>query len=170
MSDHLSKKPNPRALPPDTVREAARNGEAYRLRVQGQTYGEIAKVLKLEGGWLEAYHIVASTYGKLVADIDTAEIRAREAGRLMDIRAGIEPDVRRGDQKMIELDIKLSQQIDSLLGLSAGVAPAASGGGGPNVQINIAPPWERGGVVSTDAAPAPDVIEGEVVEEEPPPG
>jgi hypothetical protein len=164
-SSGVPDKPHPRALPAEVVKEAARNGEAYRLRQQGQTYGEIAKVLDLPGGWLEAYRIVADTYGKLVADIDTAELRAREAGRLMDIRAGIEGDVRRGDPKMIEADLKMSQQIDSLLGLSAHAAPAgASGGGGPNVQINISPPWERGGV-TVDTAPLPDVIDGEVVEE-----
>lgn len=166
-SKDLPDKPHPRALPPDLVREAARNGEAYRLRMQGQTYGEIAKVLKLEGGWIEAFRIVADTYGELVADIDTAALRAREAGRLMDIRAGIEPDVRRGDPKMIEADLKMSQQIDALLGLSAHAAPAAaSGGGGPNVQINIAPPWERGGAVSVDTTSPPDVIEGTAVEED----
>ena len=159
-SKDLPDKPHPRALPADMVRDAARNGEAYRLRMQGQTYGEIAKVLRLEGGWVEAYRVVASTYGELVADIDTAEIRAREAGRLMDIRAGIEADVRRGDPKMLEADLKMSQQIDSLLGLSANAGPAPqAGGGGPSVQINIAPPWERGGVQG-----AVDVIDGEVVE------
>jgi|GEM_PF-3191664 len=164
-SSDLPDKPHPRALPPELAREAARNGEAYRLRQQGQTYGEIAKVLHLDG-WLEAYHIVADTYGKLVADVDTAALRAREAGRLMDIRAGIEPDVRRGDAKMIELDIKLTERIDALMGLSAHASPSGGGsGGGPNVQINIAPPWEKSGPESA-TTPPPDVIEGEVVGED----
>jgi hypothetical protein len=129
--------------------------------MEGHTYGEVAKALKMEGGWTEAYQAVAGIYGKLVANLEVPEIRAREAGRLMDIRAGIEADVRRGDLKMIEADLKMSQQIDALLGLSANAGPAhASSGGGPNVQINISPPWERGGVPG-----GVDVVEGEVLEE-----
>lgn len=154
----LPAKPHSRALPAEQVKEAMRNDEAYRMRMGGATFGEIAKALDIEGGWIEAYQIVASIYGSLVADLDVPAIRAREAGRLMDIRSGIEPDVRRGDAKMIEADLKMTAQIAELLGLSEKAQPSGGGGGAPQVQINISPPWERPG-------PAPDVIEGEAVEE-----
>jgi hypothetical protein len=101
--------------------------------------------------------------------LKVTDIRVQEAGRLMDIRAGIESLARQGEQWAVEADLKITREISDLLGLpAASEAAATSGGSGPNVQINIAPPWERGGVVSTDATPgpAPDVIEGEAVEEE----
>lgn len=148
---------NPRALPAAQVTEALRNDEAYRLRMGGATYGEIAKALKIPGGWVEAYGIVSTTYGKLVADLEIPAIRAREAGRLMDMRAGIEADVRKGDIKMIEADIRMSERIAKLLGLDAD-SGGGSGGGGVQVQINVAPPWER------EPAPPP-TIEGEAVED-----
>jgi len=154
-TDNLPARPNPRALSPEQVTVALRNDEAYRLRMGGATYGEIAKALKVPGGWVEAYNIVAETYGRLVADLDVPAIRAREAGRLMDLRAGIEADVRRGDPKMIEADLRMTDRIAALLGLDA--AAAGGSGGGVQVQINVAPPWER------ESAP-PSVIEGEALE------
>ncbi len=167
--DDLPEKFHPRSLPPDLLREQATKDEAYRLRMGGHSYGEIATALKLEGGWKAAYRIVAEEYGELVAKLKVTDIRVQEAGRLMDIRAGIESLARQGEQWAVEADLKITREISDLLGLpAASEAAATSGGSGPNVQINIAPPWERGGVVSTDATtgPAPDVIEGEAVEEE----
>lgn len=174
MSDDLPEKFHPRSLPPDLLREQATKDEAYRLRMEGNTYGEIAKAMKLPGGWKAAYRIVAEEYGELVARLKVTDIRVQEAGRLMELRAGIESLVRQGEQWAIDADLKMTKQISELLGLPAASEAAATGGGGsgPNVQINISPPWERGGgVVSidADAPPPPDVIEGEAVEEDLPP-
>ena len=155
-TDNLPARPNPRALSSEQVTVALRNDEAYRLRMGGATYGEIAKALQVPGGWVEAYNIVAETYGRLVADLDIPAIRAREAGRLMDLRAGIEADVRRGDAKMIEADLRMTDRIAALLGLDAGAGTGSSGG--VQVQINVAPPWER-----QDAPPS--IIEGEAIED-----
>ena len=168
MSDDLPEKFHPRSLPPDLLREQAAKDEAYRLRMAGSTYGEIATVLKLDGGWKAAYRIVAEEDGELVARLKVTDIRVQEAGRLMELRAGIESLVRQGEQWAIDADLKMTKQISELLGLPAASEAAAMGGGGgsgPNVQINIAPPWERGGVDVSADTPAPDVIEGEAVEE-----
>jgi hypothetical protein len=169
MTEDLPQKFHPRSLPPDLLREQAVKDEAYRLRMAGSTYGEIATVLKLDGGWKAAYRIVAEEYGELVARLKVTDIRVQEAGRLMELRAGIESLVRQGEQWAIDADLKMTKQISELLGLPAASEAAAMGGGGsgggPNVQINIAPPWERGGVDVSAGTPAPDVIEGEAVEE-----
>jgi hypothetical protein len=168
MTDDLPEKFHPRSLPPDLLREQAVKDEAYRLRMAGSTYGEIATVLKLDGGWKAAYRIVAEEYGELVARLKVTDIRVQEAGRLMELRAGIESLVRLGEQWAIDADLKMTKQISELLGLPAASEAGAGGGGGgngPNVQINIAPPWERGGVDVSVDGPAPDVIEGEAVEE-----
>ena len=166
MSDALPEKFHSRSLPPDVLREQAMKDEAYRLRMEGSTYGEIATALKIEGGWKAAYRIVAEEYGELVARLKVTDVRVQEAGRLMELRAGIERLVRQGEQWAIEADLKMTKQISELLGLPAASEAGAAGGGGagPNVQINIAPPWERSGVVST--GPAPELIEGEAVEED----
>lgn len=158
--DDLPAKPHTRALPPDLLRERAIKDEAYRLRMEGNTYGQIAKALELEGGWKEAYGIVAQEYGELVARLKVTDIRVQEAGRLMELRAGIESLARQGEQWAIEADLKMTREISDLLGLPAASEAGVSGGAGPNVQINIAPPWERGG-----SQGGVDVIEGEVVEE-----
>ncbi len=168
MTDDLPEKFHPRSLPPDLLREQAVKDEAYRLRMAGSTYGEIATVLKLDGGWKAAYRIVAEEYGELVARLKVTDIRVQEAGRLMELRAGIESLVRQGEQWAIDADLKMTKQISELLGLPAASEAGAGGGGGgngPNVQINIAPPWERGSVDVSHGDPAPDVIEGEAVEE-----
>jgi hypothetical protein len=112
--------------------------EAYRLRCEGTDYVEIAKALKIKGGWVAAHRLVAEHYGELVAGIDKTKMREQEAGRLMAIRAAIEPDVRRGEKWAIQADLNMSDQIADLMGLSD-TAPAGSAG--TAVQINITPPW-----------------------------
>lgn len=113
--------------------------EAYRMRCEGVDYVDIAKALKIKGGWIEAHRLVASHYGELVAGIDKAKIREQEAGRLMALRAAIEPDVRRGEKWAIQADLRMTEQITELMGL-ADTVPA--GGAGTAVQINITPPWD----------------------------
>lgn len=115
--------------------------EAYRMRCEGEDYVTIAKALKIKGGWVEAHRLVSEHYGELVAGIDKAKIREQEAGRLMAIRAGIEPDVRKGEKWAIQADLHMSDQIADLMGLKD-TGPA--GGGQANVQINITPPWDAG--------------------------
>ena len=108
------------------------------MRCEGQDYVEIAKALKIRGGWVEAHRLVMEHYGELVANTDKQALREREAGRMMEIRAAIEADVRRGEKWAIEADLKLTEQIGKFMGLSEGV-----GGGGATaaVQVNITPPW-----------------------------
>jgi len=115
--------------------------EAYRMRCEGEDYVTIAKALKIKGGWVEAHRLVSEHYGELVAGIDKAKIREQEAGRLMAERAGIEPDVRKGEKWAIQADLHMSDQIADLMGLKD-TGPA--GGGQANVQINITPPWDAG--------------------------
>lgn len=125
--------------------------EAYRMRCEGEDYVTIAKALKIKGGWVEAHRLVSEHYGELVAGIDKAKMREQEAGRLMAIRSGIEPDVRRGEKWAIQADLNMSDQIADLMGLKD-TAPA---GGQANVQINITPPWEN----SPSLPPADIVID-----------
>lgn len=123
---------------PSEAKKAMIVSEAYRLRCEGTDYVEIAKALKIKGGWIEAHRLVAEHYGELVAGIDKAKMREQEAGRLMALRAAIEPDVRRGEKWAIQADLNMSDQIADLMGLSD-TTPAGSGG--TAVQINITPPW-----------------------------
>lgn len=112
---------------------------AYEMRCRGEDYVTIAKALKIRGGWVEAHRIVSEHYGELVAGIDKARLREQEAGRLMAMRAAIEPDVRRGEKWAIQADLNISGQIAELMGLNeSGPAGAA---GQTAVQINISPPW-----------------------------
>jgi hypothetical protein len=125
-------------LPAERAVKAMTVSEAYRMRCEGQDYVEIAKALKIRGGWVEAHRLVMEHYGELVANTDKQALREREAGRMMEIRAAIEADVRRGEKWAIEADLKLTEQIGKFMGLSEG-----TGGGGATaaVQVNITPPW-----------------------------
>ena len=126
-------------LPAKQAVKAMTVSEAYRMRCEGCDYVEIAKALKIRGGWVEAHRLVMEHYGELVANIDKQSLREREAGRMMELRSAIEPDVRRGERWAIEADLKLTEQIGKFMGLSDG-----HGGGGATaaVQVNITPPWE----------------------------
>jgi hypothetical protein len=158
-----------REFTPEVLKEQALKDEAYRMRMAGNSFAEIAKALDIDGGWKAAYRIIAAEYGELVARLKVNDIRVQEAGRLMEMRAGIENLARQGEQWAVDADLKMTRQIAELLGLpAASEAVSAGAGSGPNVQINISPPWEqRGGVVDVqnDDGPAPDTIEGEAVEE-----
>jgi hypothetical protein len=148
------KKPKRRDLPADETKRAMVVSEAYRMRCEGEDYVAIAKALKIKGGWIEAHRIVAEHYGELVAGIDKSKMREQEAGRLMALRAAIEPDVRRGEKWAIQADLSMSTQIQELMGLGdhGGVS------GGPNVQvINVVPPWAD----APPSLPEPDVVIGE---------
>ena len=156
-------------LNPATAREAAVAQEAFKMRARGADYQSIAKALNLEKGWTQAYKLVARAYGDAVASQDKERLRLQEAGRLMYMRALLEDRVKEGDEKAIELDLKYTAQIVDILGLKDGVV-SGSGGAGVAVQvINSIPPWERGGVAAAgnpnDDGPAPDVVEGEAVDE-----
>lgn len=134
------RKPKRTDLEAVEAKRALTVSEAYRMRCEGEDYVTIAKALKIKGGWVEAHRLVSEHYGELVAGIDKAKMREQEAGRLMAIRSGIEPDVRRGEKWAIQADLNMSDQIADLMGLKD-TAPA---GGQANVQINITPPWESG--------------------------
>jgi hypothetical protein len=126
--------------------------EAYRMRCEGEDYVAIAKALKIKGGWVEAHRLVSEHYGELVAGIDKSRMREQEAGRLMALRAAIEPDVRRGEKWAIQADLNMSTQIQQLMGLAE---QAGSGGGGPTVQVvNVVPPWAG----DTPSLPEPDIV------------
>lgn len=135
------RKPKRTDLEAVEAKKAMTVSEAYRMRCEGEDYVTIAKALKIKGGWVEAHRLVAEHYGELVAGIDKAKMREQEAGRLMALRAGIEPDVRKGEKWAIQADLTMSDQIADLMGLKD-TGPA--GGGQANVQINITPPWESG--------------------------
>lgn len=155
------------ALLPENARDAAMAQEAFRLRGQGKPYAEIAEILGLKKGWTEAYKIVARGYGQAVADQDKERLRMQEAGRLMYMRAMLEDRVKSGDDKAMEMDLKYTAEIVSILGLKDGVV-SGSGGGVAVQVINSIPPWERGGVdagAQNGDGPAPDIVEGEAVEE-----
>ncbi len=161
MGDEL--KPSKKGLPAENVREVALAREAARMRGEGKEYADIAKALGLKKGWTEAYKLVWRTHGEAVAGVDKDSIRMREVGRLITHRAMLESRVIAGDEKAIELDLKYTAMISDIYGLKDAVVSGGSGGG-VAVQINVAPPWE--GKENADG-PAPDVIEGEAVDEEP---
>jgi len=125
-------------LPAGKAIDAMTVSEAYRMRCEGQDYVEIAKALKIRGGWVEAHRLIMQHYGELVANTDKQALREREAGRMMEIRASIEADVRRGEKWAIEADLRLTEQIGKFMGLTEG-----HGGGGATaaIQVNITPPW-----------------------------
>lgn len=148
----IVKKPKRRDLPADEAKHAMTVSEAYRMRCEGEDYVAIAKALKIKGGWVAAHRLVAEHYGELVAGIDKARMREQEAGRLMALRAAIEPDVRRGEKWAIQADLNMSTQIQELMGLAE---HAGSGSGGPSVQVvNVVPPWASG----PPSLPEPDVV------------
>jgi len=130
--------PSKTDLPAERAVKAMTVSEAYRMRCEGQDYVEIAKALKIRGGWGEAHRLGMEHYGELGANTDKQALREREAGRMMELRAAIEADVRRGEKWAIETDLKLTEQIGKFMGLSEG-----SGGGGATaaIQVNITPPW-----------------------------
>lgn len=156
-------------LSPQAAREAAVAQEAFKMRARGADYQSIAKALNLEKGWTQAYKLVARAYGDAVASQDKERLRLQEAGRLMYMRALLEDRVKEGDEKAIELDLKYTAQIVDILGLKDGVVSGAGGAGVAVQVINSIPPWERGGVSPdagrNDDGPAPDVVEGEAVDE-----
>jgi hypothetical protein len=137
----VTKKRRPKRtdIEPTEAQRAMIVASAYEMRCKGEDYVTIAKALKIKGGWIEAHRVVAEHYGELVAGIDKAKLREQEAGRLMALRAAIEPDVRRGEKWAIQADLNMSDQIADLMGLSDS-GPAGSGGA-TAVQINISPPW-----------------------------
>lgn len=137
----VAKKRRPKRtdIEPTEAQRAMVVASAYEMRCKGEDYVTIAKALKIKGGWIEAHRLVSEHYGELVAGIDKAKLREQEAGRLMALRAAIEPDVRRGDKWAIQADLKMSEQIAELMGINDSM-PAGSGGQ-TAVQINIAPPW-----------------------------
>jgi hypothetical protein len=141
ITDSVPKKRRPKRtdVKPSEAQHAMIVASAYEMRCKGEDYVTIAKALKIKGGWIEAHRLVAEHYGELVAGIDKAKLREQEAGRLMALRAAIEPDVRRGDKWAIQADLKMSEQIADLMGINDSM-PAGSGGQ-TAVQINIAPPW-----------------------------
>lgn len=124
---------------PSEATHAMTVASAYQMRCEGHDYITIAKALKIKGGWVEAHRLVAAHYGEVVAGIDKARLREQEAGRLMVLRAAIEPDVRRGEKWAISADLAMTDQIGKFMGLEDS---GPSGGGNANVQINITPPWE----------------------------
>ncbi len=139
-------------FPAGQTKEAMRVSEAYRMRCEGEGYVEIAKALKIKGGWVEAHRLVAEHYGELVAGVDKAKMREQEAGRLMDLRSAIEPDVRRGEKWAIQADLMMSEQIRELMGLRDAGTGGASG---PSVQVvNVVPPWAS----DQPTLPPPDVV------------
>ncbi len=161
MGDEI--KPRKKDLPAEDVRETALAREAVRLRGEGKQYADIAKALGLKKGWTEAYKLVWRTHGEAVAGVDKERIRMQEVGRLIHHRAMLEDRVIAGDEKAIELDLKYTAMIAEIGGYKDGVVSGSAGGGGNvAVQVNVAPPWTK-----NDDGPAPDVIEGEAVEEEP---
>jgi hypothetical protein len=146
------RKPRRKDLPADEAKRAMVVSEAYRMRCEGEDYVAIAKALKIKGGWVEAHRLVSEHYGELVAGIDKSRMREQEAGRLMALRAAIEPDVRRGEKWAIQADLNMSTQIQQLMGLAE---QAGSGGGGPTVQVvNVVPPWAG----DTPSLPEPDIV------------
>lgn len=149
-----------RDFPAEELRQNLESQSAFKLRSEGKTYGEIAKILGMRGGWTEAYKAVARSYGDAVAKQDKERLRLQEAGRMMYIRSQLEHRVLAGEKEAIDADIKYTAQIVEVLGLKD--ASEVAKAGSTAVQINIAPPWERGGVNSDGPAP---VIEGEAVEE-----
>lgn len=146
------RKPKRTDIAPEEAKEAMVIASAYQMRCDGEDYVTIAKALKIKGGWVEAHRLVAAHYGEVVAGIDKARMREQEAGRLMVLRAAIEPDVRRGEKWAISADLAMTDTIGKFMGLEDS-GPA--GGGQANVQINITPPWDAG----------PPVIDGEAIEE-----
>jgi len=152
--------PRKKDFPSESAREIAISQEAFRMRGEGKGYPEIAKALGLKKGWTEAYKMVARAYGDAAAGQDKERMRLQEAGRLMYMRALLEDRVKAGDEKAIELDLKYTAMIVDIQGLKDGVV--SGGEAGTAVQINIAPPW-----IKQHDGPAPDVVEGEAVEEEP---
>jgi DNA-binding CsgD family transcriptional regulator len=139
-SDNLPRKRRPKKndLAPEEAKHVMTVSEAYRMRCEGYDYVEIAKALKISGGWVAAHKLVAEHYGELVADTDKQALREQEAGRLMALRAAIEPDLRRGEKWAVEADLRMTEQIGKFMGLTdqgGGSATAA-------VQVNITPPWE----------------------------
>lgn len=143
-------------LPALEVSQALTVSEAYRMRCEGYEYVEIAKALKIKGGWVEAHRLISEHYGELVAGIDKARLRESEAGRLMAIRDSIESAVMKGEKWAIQSDLAISQQIADLMALSdkgqGGSATAA-------VQVNITPPWDVRDVRADIATPADITVE-----------
>jgi len=128
-------------LPALEVSEALTVSEAYRMRCEGYEYVEIAKALKIKGGWVEAHRMISDHYGELVAGIDKARLREAEAGRLMAIRDSIESAVMKGEKWAIQSDLAISQQIADLMALSD---KGQGSGATAAVQVNITPPWDVG--------------------------
>jgi len=160
VEDHLPES-RKKDFPVEQLHTAAVLDSAYQMRMGGKSFHEIAKALHIEGGWKAVYRLVADEYGELVAKVRVTDVRVQEAGRLMELRAGIETRARAGEEWAVIADLKMSERIHNLLGLDAASDAKSGAGGGVNVQVNITPPWEQGG------RPAPDVvIEGEAVEED----
>lgn len=141
------RRPKRTDIVPSEAKQTMVVSEAYRMRCEGVDYVDIAKALKIKGGWVEAHRLVSAHYGELVAGIDKAKLREQEAGRLMAMRSAIEPDIRRGERWAIQADLHMTEQIADLMGLNDG-APAGSGG--TAVQINITP-WDG-------QPPPPDIV------------
>jgi hypothetical protein len=141
IAAHKKRKPKKTDLAPDEAKGAMLIASAYEMRCKGEDYVTIAKALKIKGGWVEAYRLISEHYGELVAGIDKARLREQEAGRLMELRAAIEPDVRRGEKWAISAYMAMTDQIGKFMGLED---TGPSGGGQANVQINITPPWDAG--------------------------
>jgi hypothetical protein len=163
VAENALHKGRARDFPAEELRENLESQSAFKLRSEGKTYGEIAKILGMRGGWTDAYKAVARSYGDAVAKQDKERMRLQEAGRMMYIRSQLEPRVLAGDKEAIDADIKYTAQIVEVLGLKD--ASEVAKAGGTAVQINIAPPWDRGGVGTDSDGPAL-TIEGEAVEEE----
>lgn len=146
-----------RDFPAKDLKETLKADAAFKLRSEGQTYGEIAKALGMKGGWTEAYKAVAHSYGEAVARQDKERLRLQEAGRMMYIRSQLEPRVLEGEKEAIDADLKYTAQIVEVLGLKD--ASEVAKAGSTAIQINVAPPW-----LKNDDGPAP-IVEGEAVEE-----
>ena len=93
--DHLPES-RKKAFAPEVLKEQALKDEAYRLRMAGNSFAEIAKVLDIDGGWKAAYRIIAAEYGELVARLKVNDISGyrepRKAGRAVGGRRGSEDD------------------------------------------------------------------------------
>lgn len=149
----------------DDAREAAMAQEAFLMRGRGSSYTAIAEAFSLKKGWTEAYKLVARAYGDAVASQDKERLRSQEAGRLMYMRALLEERIREGDEKAMEMDLKYTGLIIDVLGLKDGVVSGSGSGGNVAVQvINTVPPWDKAGAAKEDG-PAPEIVEGEAVEE-----
>jgi len=145
------RKPKQTDLAPTEAKGAMLVASAYEMRCKGEDYVTIAKALRITGGWVAAYRLISEHYGELVAGIDKARLREQEAGRLMELRAAIEPDVRRGEKWAVDSYIAMTTQIGKFMGLEDS---GGSGSGTANVQINITPPWDA-------APPVVDVVDSD---------